>query len=131
MRRSRLSSLVASLKISASIRSRAVEPTISSRRARADRNFSADTRPLAAAHQDFVLDETFKLTDSLLEVLLLSLPRLLADRRIPPRRPHRRAISRPPESCNTGPSIAFNRTILAASDGSIGAPSTTAAATSR
>ncbi len=32
-----------------------------------------DARPLAAAYQDLVVDESFKLTDGLLEVLLLAL----------------------------------------------------------
>ena len=55
-----------------------------------------DLRPLAAAHEDFVLDETFKLTDSLLEVLLLAFLDLslvdeygLVDRIIEPLRVHR------------------------------------------
>ena len=73
MRRSRLSSLVANRSISASIFSRAVEPTTSSRRARAYRSFSSILCTFAAAHQDFVLDETLKLTDGLLKVPLFTL----------------------------------------------------------
>ena len=72
MRRSRLSSLVASLKISASIRSlRTGTDNLVTSRPRGPQLFS-DTRSLAAAHQDFVLDEALKLTDSLLEMLLLA-----------------------------------------------------------
>ena len=132
MRRSSASSFSARRRISASTRSRAVEPTTSSRRARADAQLLGDARTLAAADQDLVVDEPFELTDGLLEVLLLALLDLalvdehgLVHRIVQATRVHcrRRTAQRQPPA---------SRAICAASDGSsVTSPSTTAPATSR
>ena len=61
------------LSISVSIRSRALAPAISSRRARAARNFSPDTGALTTADQDLVFHVTFKLANRPLEMLIFLL----------------------------------------------------------